>query len=108
SLSSFLRPRAHADLRSFPTRRSSDLCGSRSRAEGQSQSRRLQLFKARQRLQSRQRTRKWRLGRGCSHSHPLGRRFRDGCIAPGRSEEHTSELQSREKLVCRLLLEKKN
>src|SRR5690606_41294497 len=26
----------------------------------------------------------------------------------GRSEEHTSELQSREKLVCRLLLEKKN
>src|SRR5690606_41195824 len=26
---------------------------------------------------------------------------------PGRSEEHTSELQSREKLVCRLLLEKK-
>src|SRR5690606_41743722 len=27
---------------------------------------------------------------------------------PRRSEEHTSELQSREKLVCRLLLEKKN
>src|SRR5436309_4970095 len=27
--------------------------------------------------------------------------------APGRSEEHTSELQSRENLVCRLLLEKK-
>src|SRR5690606_40281790 len=26
----------------------------------------------------------------------------------GRSEEHTSELQSREKPVCRLLLEKKN
>src|SRR5690606_40951032 len=32
----------------------------------------------------------------CSRSSP-------GC----RSEEHTSELQSREKLVCRLLLEKK-
>src|SRR5271165_5599661 len=33
-----------------------------------------------------------------------------GPIAPGapeRSEEHTSELQSRENLVCRLLLEKK-
>src|SRR5690606_41224430 len=29
-------------------------------------------------------------------------------LAPGRSEEHTSELQSRENLVCRLLLEKKN
>src|SRR5207302_4579156 len=27
--------------------------------------------------------------------------------APIRSEEHTSELQSRENLVCRLLLEKK-
>src|SRR5690606_41302284 len=27
--------------------------------------------------------------------------------ARGRSEEHTSELQSRENLVCRLLLEKK-
>src|SRR5690606_40161773 len=27
--------------------------------------------------------------------------------APQRSEEHTSELQSRENLVCRLLLEKK-
>src|SRR5690606_41963893 len=28
--------------------------------------------------------------------------------ASERSEEHTSELQSRENLVCRLLLEKKN
>src|SRR3712207_8609323 len=28
--------------------------------------------------------------------------------APRRSEEHTSELQSRQYLVCRLLLEKKN
>src|SRR3712207_7823703 len=28
--------------------------------------------------------------------------------AKGRSEEHTSELQSRQYLVCRLLLEKKN
>src|SRR5207302_9634427 len=30
-----------------------------------------------------------------------------GIKSGGRSEEHTSELQSREKLVCRLLLEKK-
>src|SRR3712207_7111185 len=30
-----------------------------------------------------------------------------GALA-GRSEEHTSELQSRQYLVCRLLLEKKN
>src|SRR5207253_11375499 len=28
-------------------------------------------------------------------------------LLPGRSEEHTSELQSRGHLVCRLLLEKK-
>src|SRR5690349_22551034 len=28
--------------------------------------------------------------------------------SPSRSEEHTSELQSRRDLVCRLLLEKKN
>src|SRR3712207_7220590 len=28
--------------------------------------------------------------------------------SPGRSEEQTSELQSRQYLVCRLLLEKKN
>src|SRR3712207_7042399 len=33
------------------------------------------------------------------------------CVSPlavSRSEEHTSELQSRQYLVCRLLLEKKN
>src|SRR3712207_7626373 len=29
-------------------------------------------------------------------------------VGEGRSEEHTSELQSRQYLVCRLLLEKKN
>src|SRR6476620_12637325 len=33
-------------------------------------------------------------------------RPRRGCVR-GRSEEHTSELQSRQYLVCRLLLEKK-
>src|SRR3712207_8638242 len=31
-----------------------------------------------------------------------------GADMHGRSEEHTSELQSRQYLVCRLLLEKKN
>src|SRR5690606_24846500 len=34
-----------------------------------------------------------------------GFEYADGGL--GRSEEHTSELQSRENLVCRLLLEKK-
>src|SRR5207302_11272012 len=33
--------------------------------------------------------------------------FRGAHRSRGRSEEHTSELQSRENLVCRLLLEKK-
>src|SRR3712207_8779137 len=32
---------------------------------------------------------------------------RDVALQVGRSEEHTSELQSRQYLVCRLLLEKK-
>src|SRR3712207_7690796 len=35
-------------------------------------------------------------------------RVRGEALAAGRSEEHTSELQSRQYLVCRLLLEKKN
>src|SRR5258708_36120167 len=57
----------------------------------------------------------------CSHRVPLCR-WRVGpaaraCFRPGsagsgshryRSEEHTSELQSPDHLVCRLLLEKKN
>src|SRR5690606_41448022 len=34
--------------------------------------------------------------------------FRVAVNRSARSEEHTSELQSRENLVCRLLLEKKN
>src|SRR5439155_16127330 len=36
-----------------------------------------------------------------------GARLRRALISNGRSEEHTSELQSRGHLVCRLLLEKK-
>src|SRR5437870_7538731 len=35
------------------------------------------------------------------------RRFHDAFSSSRRSEEHTSELQSRGHLVCRLLLEKK-
>src|SRR5690606_2336799 len=38
--------------------------------------------------------------RGCHELHAVGTQ------APDRSEEHTSELQSRENLVCRLLLGK--
>src|SRR6266498_4848423 len=43
-------------------------------------------------------------GRERTHSSP---RRRPRARRPGRSEEHTSELQSRPHLVCRLLLEKK-
>src|SRR3712207_7960316 len=50
----------------------------------------------------------WRHGRG----GPRGGFIREGREAGSthreRSEEHTSELQSRQYLVCRLLLEKKN
>src|SRR5690606_41772963 len=49
----------------------------------------------------------------CRSGHPQSVAV-PSCIEPdrvrsgsGRSEEHTSELQSRENLVCRLLLEKK-
>src|SRR5687768_18574293 len=60
--------------------------------------------------------------RACARRHPRRGRRRgphqrrsdprpaaaDGGEFPPRSEEHTSELQSRLHLVCRLLLEKKN
>src|SRR3712207_8381611 len=38
----------------------------------------------------------------------MGQRLGIAVALLGRSEEHTSELQSRQYLVCRLLLEKKN
>src|SRR2546422_6634487 len=38
---------------------------------------------------------------------PVAQRVGDYLVFDGRSEEHTSELQSRLHLVCRLLLEKK-
>src|SRR3712207_8040360 len=39
--------------------------------------------------------------------HAIGEAFQITCDESVRSEEHTSELQSRQYLVCRLLLEKK-
>src|SRR5258707_4431915 len=47
-------------------------------------------------------------GRGRREDLPGGRSARHGVLHIDRSEEHTSELQSRQYLVCRLLLEKKN
>src|SRR5205809_3468309 len=54
------------------------------------------LFRSRRRLLPR------RSRRHLRESEP------DPPLQPARSEEHTSELQSRLHLVCRLLLEKKN
>src|SRR3712207_7982431 len=45
--------------------------------------------------------------RGCSHSSCARSPPRRSAMRCSRSEEHTSELQSRQYLVCRLLLEKK-
>src|SRR5690606_40955670 len=47
-------------------------------------------------------------GEGMIGFSSAGRRTTTRLLDPERSEEHTSELQSRENLVCRLLLEKKN
>src|SRR5437870_6325058 len=47
----------------------------------------------------------------CGRHFKRGRSFKVSAVPPAammRSEEHTSELQSRGHLVCRLLLEKKN
>src|SRR2546430_11320559 len=41
------------------------------------------------------------------HDPPVPQQRSAGTGQRGRSEEHTSELQSQSKLVCRLLLEKK-
>src|ERR1035437_10516646 len=41
------------------------------------------------------------------NEHPTEQQYQRVNEAPDRSEEHTSELQSRQYLVCRLLLEKK-
>src|SRR5215475_15291680 len=57
------------------------------------------LFRARRR-------RRRRLARRAGRARDLLRHVRGVRVLP-RSEEHTSELQSRENLVCRLLLEKK-
>src|SRR5690625_6269165 len=88
---------AHAYIphpHSFPTRRSSDLS-----SIGCSPTRSMMCWPPPQfrRAKAPRGIRMWFL-------RPFGR----AAGVPGRSEEHTSELQSRGHLVCRLLLEKKN
>src|SRR5690606_41368346 len=76
----------HRDLHSFPTRRSSDLGAGPRGLAGMSP--------------------RGSVG-GVPLLRPLLRVSRAQTQEACRSEEHTSELQSRENLVCRLLLEKK-
>src|SRR5438445_2570562 len=52
-------------------------------------------------------SRAWRIRFGGSRRRAQHHRNGEGRGRRGRSEEHTSELQSRQYLVCRLLLEKK-
>src|SRR5690606_42130850 len=80
---------AHRDLHSFPTRRSSDL--TRINAAVREHDMNYSVFIAGLKKAS--------IELDCKVLADLA--VRD------RSEEHTSELQSRENLVCRLLLEKK-
>src|SRR5205809_5842659 len=89
----FCRSRAHRDLHSFPTRRSSDL---EFIAEQQTLLPELPA-KKRERF-----VEKYALS--VTDAAVL---TADRAVADYRSEEHTSELQSRLHLVCRLLLEKK-
>src|SRR5207244_13556948 len=81
-------------LPSFPTRRSSDLI-QRPRSSLDARHRRAHL------------QRRIFAGRKCPGADPLRRSHLHPDIFC-RSEEHTSELQSPDHLVCRLLLEKKN
>src|SRR5207253_10396055 len=101
----FHSPHEHPALHSFPTRRSSDLGLFISRVHlaeparflpGQSRDLRLIRVKSGKRFFRRAFTR---------NVMEEGDQIPDLCH---RSEEHTSELQSRGHLVCRLLLEKQN
>src|SRR5947209_10558185 len=93
--------RARRELHSFPTRRSSDLrAATAARAEpwGTASPSRAGSGRAAACAAARSRRRGRRdEGRGRAAAQAAAR----------RSEEHTSELQSRQYLVCRLLLEKK-
>src|SRR5690606_40976164 len=100
--------RAHRDLHSFPTRRSSDL-GRIGREREQRPS--SEMSSPRDILHSPLRA----SARGstfgstqiqCVADVLVSPASPDGLSVSSRSEEHTSELQSRENLVCRLLLEK--
>src|SRR2546427_6834512 len=82
----------------FPTRRSSDLGRPWSDAQHASENSRMH-----RKHSATSATVVSARSRGRAHRHHRGELRHEG-----RSEEHTSELQSQSNLVCRLLLEKKN
>src|SRR5206468_12941289 len=88
----------HPDLHSFPTRRSSDLPSPAVDRAGLQYIRHCSWAFCNRSLLLRFAT---KVVAAC---HPCPE---CGAAAGNRSEEHTSELQSRSDLVCRLLLEKK-
>src|SRR5699024_12162783 len=89
----------------FPTRRSSDLSGRQTSTWLTSKTGNCSRYTDRLRD-----TRASSVARsGATTNRPRWDHPRNGqTFRPRRSEEHTSELQSRFDLVCRLLLEKKN
>src|SRR5690606_42049105 len=98
----------HRDLHSFPTRRSSDLV---EKTEPLAKLPRTTELKDREtRKDAERRQRQQRRQALYDEIHDLYEKTKSiRAVADrhrGRSEEHTSELQSRENLVCRLLLEK--
>src|SRR5690606_41625568 len=97
----------HRDLHSFPTRRSSDLGSMSSGASASPCPRRISSSAVGSAGGS---SGLVAFAAGCScASSPASSSGLVSSASPMkvRSEEHTSELQSRENLVCRLLLEKK-
>src|SRR5690606_40728196 len=97
-------PPRHRPPPSFPTRRSSDLTCHRHCHRPDTQDR-----NGARGVDAQGNTDKAiSMDRHLTSSHHLPNTIKRGiCSAYPRSEEHTSELQSRENLVCRLLLEKK-
>src|SRR5207249_6368289 len=106
-VSSFSSYVGHRDLHSFPTRRSSDLEEGLELEPGEA----AEELLARMLEYARYRATAAMLRELLDAEH--GYRYRSAPLPPQlrrvsvRSEEHTSELQSRFDLVCRLLLEKK-
>src|SRR5690606_41306526 len=97
-LSSHTSSAAPRDLHSFPTRRSSDLAHRRAARERELVEATLVHHVDEELAGS--------AGAAAEDDVEHARRHA-GLLEELRSEEHTSELQSRENLVCRLLLEKK-